>query len=61
MPKEFFREAYIRIGRNLFEFDKKLHVQKVKNGYLFGEYFYPTFDELALALTADLKYYFEKE
>lgn len=61
MNKEFFKEAYLKVGRRLFEFDGNLHVQKVKNGYLFREYFYPTFDELARDLTAALKNYFEEK
>ena len=55
------KEVYIKIGRSFFEFDSKLHIQKIDNGYVFNRKYYENIDQLIPDLEESLKNYFDRK
>ena len=40
------RDIYIKIGRSIFDFDDRLHIQQVENGFIFLQKYYESIDEM---------------
>lgn len=59
--KGVLRDVYLKIGRRYFEWDDKLHIQQLENGFVFFQKFYPDIESLMPALEESLKKHFNNE
>lgn len=57
--QDYIKQAYIRIGRSVFEFNEKLNIQELDNGYVFKTKFYKTLEEIMPDLLESLKQHFK--
>lgn len=57
--KSLLREVYLRIGHRYFEWDDKLHIQQLENGFVFFQKYYPDIKSLMPDLEKSLSNHFE--
>lgn len=57
--KSPLRDIYLRIGRRYFEWDDKLHIQQIENGFVFVQKHYPDIKSLIPAIEEALRDFFE--